>query len=91
MSISNKGFMNNFKQETVINAQNDREKHSGYRDVLHALQEYRLWRDNNYVGKELGHARDLYVNMLKKRVKGAIEDYRQSRDKDYTPERESMA
>lgn len=50
-----------------------------YAHALHALRQYRLWRDNIYVGKELGAARPAYVQMLRQRAREAIELHKAAR------------
>jgi len=50
-----------------------------YAHALHALRQYRLWRDNIYVGKELGAARAAYVQMLRQRAREAIELHKAAR------------
>lgn len=50
-----------------------------YNIAIHALQEYRQWRDNAYIGQNLGNVRDAYVVTLRRRMRDAIEAYRMLR------------
>jgi len=50
--------------------------------ALHALDEYRLWRDNHFVGHYLGEARSAYLSLLKNRAHQAIEDFRAVKHED---------
>jgi hypothetical protein len=52
---------------------------AAYASVVHALREYRNWRDNEYIGMNLGGARDAYVIILRQRVRAALEEYRLAR------------
>ena len=61
----------NFKQY-----QGFKEVEMAYNVAVHALREYREWRDNNYIGLHLGHARDVYVAILRRRVSSALEAYK---------------
>jgi hypothetical protein len=63
-------------QDKIFMHQDVNDKESAYGHALHALQEYRLWRDNVYVGREMGAARDAYVNILRQRVLDAIDGYK---------------
>lgn len=47
-----------------------------YQTALHALREYRMWRDNAYIGQHMGEARTSYVAILRRRVKDAVGAYR---------------
>ncbi|GEM_PF-1996610 len=53
-------------------------KESGlaYNIAVHAVQEYRLWRDNTYIGQQLGTARGAYLTILRNRVRDAIDSYK---------------
>ena len=44
--------------------------------AVHALREYREWRDNAYIGRNLGSARESYVAILRRRVRASLEAYR---------------
>ena len=56
--------------------QDFREVKLAYDIAVHALTEYRLWRDNNYVGQELGLVRNAYLAILRQRVRYAIYAYK---------------
>jgi hypothetical protein len=43
--------------------------------ALHTLREHRSWRDNNFIGQNLGGARSAYVNILRGRVRIALRAY----------------
>ncbi len=47
-----------------------------YNVAIHALQEYRLWRDNTFIGQQLGSARGAYLTILRNRVRDAIDAYK---------------
>ena len=53
-----------------------KEVEMAYEVAVHALREYREWRDNNYIGQHLGHARDAYLAILRRRVLSALEAYK---------------
>lgn len=61
----------NFKQY-----QGFKEVELAYNVAVHALREYREWRDNNYIGQQLGTSRDVYVALLRRRVLSALEAYK---------------
>ena len=56
------------------------EIHLAHSVAVHALREYRQWRDNDYIGHYLGAVRTDYLGILRGRVKDAIDAYRLIRD-----------
>jgi hypothetical protein len=62
---------NNLKQYQEV-----KEIGLAYNVAIHALQEYRLWRDNTFIGQQLGPARNAYLTILRNRVRDAIEAYK---------------
>lgn len=50
-----------------------------YTTAIHALREYRTWRNNTYVGHHLGSARDAYLEILRRRLCLALKAYRAAR------------
>lgn len=53
-----------------------KETDAAYSVALHALREYRAWRDNSFIGQQLGSARSAYVAILRRRARISLEAYR---------------
>jgi hypothetical protein len=44
--------------------------------AIHALREFRSWRDNGFIGQNLGCARSAYVSILHRRARMALKAHR---------------
>ena len=61
---------------------NHDELKAAYEAMNHAKAEYRTWKENMYIGSNMGdEGRSIYIHMLRNRACAAILEYRRLRNK----------